>query len=202
MVVRFLAIEEHQLNFPGQIGVLPDYARQFQQQTRAGAAVVGSDKPDGVEQFCVVMRAQQKRGRRRVPFTGKSGNQIYELDLAPRRVVTERLPRYLPTRSLKLPLDVISGFLKRLGSSRARPEIDKPLNLSKGFLARKFLPNFRRVAHGPGWHEKQKHNQSGECERCRTVHRLNVLIFRSELATSNAQRSTPNAQFRQLDVGR
>src|SRR5207245_11727208 len=97
------------------------------------------------------MRAQQKgRGRRR-PLARKLGNQIYELDLASRSVVTECLTRYLPARATKLILNVISGFFESLRSSRARPEINEPLNMSKAFLAGEFLPSVRRCgAHRVG----------------------------------------------------
>jgi hypothetical protein len=89
------------------------------------------------------MRAQQKRGGRRLPLAGKLGNQIYELDRAPRGVVTECLTRYLPARATKLVLNVISGFFDSRRSSWAGPEINEPLNMTKSFLAGEFLPDLR-----------------------------------------------------------
>ena len=87
------------------------------------------------------MRAQQKHGGRGIPLAGKLGNQIYELDLAPRSVVTECLTGYLASRPTKVILNVISGFLDSLGSGRARPEINEALNMSKRSLAGEFFPN-------------------------------------------------------------
>src|SRR6266478_7325934 len=87
------------------------------------------------------MRAQQKRGGRRLPSRRKLGNQIHELDLASWSVVTECLTGYLPSRPTKLILNVISGFFDSLGASRARPEINEALNMSKGFIAREFFSN-------------------------------------------------------------
>src|SRR6476661_2063034 len=87
------------------------------------------------------MRTQQKRGGRRFPPRRKLCNQIYELDLAPRGVVSECLTGYLPSRPAKLILNVSSGLFDSLGASRAWPEINEALNLGKSFLAREFLPN-------------------------------------------------------------
>ncbi len=87
------------------------------------------------------MRAQQKQGRR-VSLAGKLGNQIHELDLAPRGVVGERLSCYLPARAAELVLDITPGFLDSLGSRRARSEIDQSLNMRESFLTRKFFPDF------------------------------------------------------------
>ena len=90
------------------------------------------------------MRAQQKQGGPRILLAGKLGKQIYEVDLPPWSVVTECLTRYLPAETPKLILDVISGFFDSRRSSRARPEINKPLNMSEGFLAGEFFPNLWR----------------------------------------------------------
>src|SRR5437870_658151 len=122
--------------------MLPDYPGQFQEQARAGAAVIGPDKPNGIERFCVVMRAQQKQRGRGISLAGKLGNQIYEMDFALRSVITECLSRHVPAGTPKLILNVISGFLDSLGASRARPEIHKALNMSNGFFPREFLPDF------------------------------------------------------------
>jgi hypothetical protein len=77
------------------------------------------------------MRAQQKQGRR-VPR--KLGNQIDELDLASRGVVRERLSCYLPAGMTELFLDVLPGLFNCFGSRRARPEIDKFLDMRESFL--------------------------------------------------------------------
>ena len=149
LLERFLAIEKDQLNFSGQIPMLPDYPGEFQEQACAGAAVVGPDKLNGIEHFCVVMRAQQKRGRRRLPLRRKLGNQIYEWDLASRSVITKCLARDLPAGPTELILNVISGFFDSLGSSRAGPETNEPLNMCKRFLAGEFFPNIRRICLRP-----------------------------------------------------
>ena len=87
------------------------------------------------------MRAQQKQ-RRRVPLAGKLGNQIHELDLAPRGVVAERLSCYMPAGAAELVLDITPGFLDGLGSRRTRAEVDQLLNMRESFLTRKFFPDF------------------------------------------------------------
>ena len=118
-----------------------DYPGEFQEQTGAGAAIVGSYKPYGVERFRVVMRAQQKHGRR-VSLAAKVGNQVDELDLAARGLVAKRLSRHLPARLMELVLDVMPGFFNRFGSRRAWPEVDQSLNMRESFLARDFFPDF------------------------------------------------------------
>jgi hypothetical protein len=57
-VVRFFAVEKHELNLRGQIWMLPDYSRQFQQQARARAGIVSAHELYGIKHFRVVMRAQ------------------------------------------------------------------------------------------------------------------------------------------------
>src|SRR5262249_19042898 len=109
------------------------YPGQFQEQTGAGSAVVSSHKPYGIEHFRVVMRAQQKQWRC-LPLAGELGNQICELDLAPRGIVGERLSCYLPAGAAKLLLDVMPGFFDSLGSRWARSEIDQSLNVGESFF--------------------------------------------------------------------
>jgi hypothetical protein len=58
MVVRFFAVEKHELNLRSQIWMLPDYSRQFQEQACAGAGIVSSHELYGIKRFCIVMRAQ------------------------------------------------------------------------------------------------------------------------------------------------
>jgi len=118
-----------------------DYPGEFQEQTGAGAAIVGSYKPYGVERFRVVMRAQQKQWRC-VSLAGELGNQICEPDLTPRGIVTEGLSHYLPTGAAELVLDVMPGFFNGFRSSRAWSEIDQSLNVGERFLTRKFFPDF------------------------------------------------------------
>ena len=77
-------------------------------------------------------------------MAGKLGDQIYELDLAPRSLVTECLTRHLPAGPTKLIVNVVSGFFDSFGSSGARPEINEALNMSKCFLPGEFLPDLRR----------------------------------------------------------
>src|SRR5262249_2706208 len=110
-----------------------DYPGQFQEQTGAGAAVIGSHKPYGIKHFRVVMRAQQEQWRC-VSLAGEFGNQIYELDLAPRGIISEGLSRYLPAGAAKLLLDVMPGFFDTLGSRWARSEIDQSPNVGESFL--------------------------------------------------------------------
>ena len=75
-------------------------------------------------------------------MAGKLGNQIYELDLAPRGVVGERLSCYLPAGAAELVLNITPGFLDGLRSGRAWPEVDQSLNMCESLLARKFFPDF------------------------------------------------------------
>jgi hypothetical protein len=140
MFIRFFAVKKRQLNLCGQIWMLPKYSTQFQQQTRARAAIVRSDKPEGVESLRIVVGAQQKR-RRAVSCCRKSGNQIHKPDLAARRVIRECLSRHLPTRQTQLILDVIPGFFDRLRSRWTRTEVNQPSNMIQSFLAGNFFPN-------------------------------------------------------------
>ena len=90
-------------------------------------------------------------------------------------VVTECLTRYLPARATKLIFNVISGFFDSLGSSGAWSEIDKPLNMSKGFLAGEFLPDLWGLRLRHQCRKQQKRNQSRECN-C-TVHRFRTSMI-------------------------
>src|SRR4029077_2777613 len=141
MIVRFFAVEKHELNLRSEIWMLPDYSRQFQEQACARAAVVSSYELYSIKRFRVVMRAQQKQGRR-VSLAVKLGNQIHERDLSPRGVVGECVGFYLPARTVELVLDIVPGFFDSLGSRRARPEIDQLLNMRESFHTRNLLPDF------------------------------------------------------------
>src|SRR6266404_1208855 len=120
-------------------------------------------------------------------MVGKFGNQIYELGFAPRRVVIECLARYLPSRATKLILNVVSRFFDSLRPRGARPEINKPLNMSKGFLAGKFLPNFRGAAVCCRGREHEGQSPRCKCDRCSTIHRLTA-----SRANAHTQRRTHN----------
>src|SRR5205814_4993313 len=58
MIVRFFAVEKHELNLPSQIRMLPDYSRQFQEQACTRASIVSSHELYSIQRFRVVMRAQ------------------------------------------------------------------------------------------------------------------------------------------------
>ena len=141
MIVRFFAVEKHELNLPSQIWMLPHYSRQFQEQACARAGVVSSHELYGIKRLRVVMRAQQEQGRR-VSLVWKLGNQIHELDLSSRGVVGECLPFYLPSRTAELVLNIMPGFFDRLGSRWAWTEIDQSLNVRESFFTGKFFPDF------------------------------------------------------------
>src|SRR5882757_971166 len=115
------------------------------------------------------MRAQQKQ-RRRVLLARKLGNQIRELDLAPRGVFGERLPCYLPAGAAELVLDITPGFLDGLRSRRAWPEVDQSLNIRESFFTRDLLPNFRSVGMCDRSREQKKNYESRKCSRA--IHRL------------------------------
>src|SRR5690349_15184807 len=117
------------------------------------------------------MRAQQKQ-RRRVPLAGKLGNQIHELDLAPRGVVGECLSGYIPAGAAELVLDVTPGFLDGLRSRRARPEVDQALDVSQGFVPGDLLPNFRCARLCNRSREQEKWNLCCKRNRRPNVHRL------------------------------
>src|SRR5205807_5228496 len=62
--ISFFAVKKHKLDLRRQIWVLSQHSRQFQEQAGARTTVIRPDKTDGVEGFCVIMGAQQKRYRR------------------------------------------------------------------------------------------------------------------------------------------
>src|ERR1043166_5468082 len=87
------------------------------------------------------MRAQQKRRGCCIRVAREPRNQIYKVNFASWRVVSECLACYLPARIAELLFDVISGFLDCFRAGRVRPQINKPLNVSEGFLSGKLLPD-------------------------------------------------------------
>src|SRR6266404_92591 len=87
------------------------------------------------------MRAQQERRRCRILVSREPRNQIYKVNFASWRVVSERLARYLPARMPQLLLDVIPSFLYCVRAGRMRSQINKPLNVSQSFVSREVLPD-------------------------------------------------------------
>ena len=95
--ISFFAVKKHKLDLRRQIWVLSQHSGQFQEQAGARTAVIRPDKTDGVEGFCVIVGAQQKRCRC-ISLPGKVRDKINKADFSARCVIRKRLPGHLPTR--------------------------------------------------------------------------------------------------------
>ena len=105
--------------------MLPKHTSQFQKQARARAAVVRPNEAEGIERFCVVVRAEQKRrSRRLVASSIEPRDEINESNLATRRRVGKNLPGNRPARERELFLDVSPALFDRLSRGRMRTEAD------------------------------------------------------------------------------
>ena len=114
------------------------------------------------------MGAQQKR-RRCAPMRGKSCNEIDESYLAPRRVIRECLPCYLPPDQPKLVLDVIPGFFDRFRPGRTRPEVNQALDMSQSFspeTSSQILGCDARCESGPRANPRKTETDETRADRC------------------------------------
>ena len=95
----FFAIEENELSFLSELGLQGQHSRHLQKQTGARTAIVRANKAKTVEDFCVVVRAEEKR-RLRAPT--KTRDQIYKCHRTTRSVVGKLLLGHFPADGLKL----------------------------------------------------------------------------------------------------